>query len=150
MTPSRRHPPVRRALRQAVTVVLRDHPELLRRGIAERTITAHIARHLIRAFPSWAVDAEYNRRTVVRGGHEATIPKRVGRDRAIIVPDIIIHRRGAPTNLLAVELKRSSDPRGTAHDRWKLKRLRRMGYAHAVLVVLQDDREPYRATYEWM
>lgn len=150
MTQSHRHPSVRRALRRAVTVVLRDHPELLRRGIAERTITGHIARQLAPAFPTWAVDAEYNRRTVVREGHEKTIPKRVGRDRAIIVPDIIVHARGSPDSLLAIELKRSSDARGTDDDRRKLKRLRKMGYVHAVLVILQDDREPYRATYEWM
>jgi hypothetical protein len=150
MTQSGRHPPVRRALRQAVTEVLRDHPDLLRRGIAERTITGHIARQLAPAFPTWAVDPEYNRRTVVREGYEETIPKRVGRDRAIIVPDIVVHRRGSPQNLLAVELKRASDARGTHRDRRKLKRLRKMGYVHAVLVILQDNREPYLATYEWM
>jgi hypothetical protein len=106
------YPPVRRKVRQAVSAVLTVHADLLRRRVAERTLTGHLARILGPSFPDWDVDPEYNKRTRHYGGQERTDPKRVGRDPRILVPDVIIHRRGEPSNLLTIEVKRLSDSRG--------------------------------------
>jgi hypothetical protein len=145
-----RQPAVRRHVRAAMAKLLLDHAQLLRRGVSERTITGHLASLLATSFPGWDVDPEYNRRSIVRNGQEHTEPKRIGRDPSILIPDVVVHHRGTSENLLAIELKRGSDRRSLMDDRWKLRRLKRMGYLNVVLVCIRDDSEPFKATFEWI
>lgn len=90
------------ALAQAVLAALESFlnrdTELLVRDVNERTITGWLAEHLRPHFPSWEVDCEYN-----RDGHEV---KRTNGQ--IVVPDVIVHRRGTPDNLLVIEVKKSN------------------------------------------
>jgi len=83
---------------KAIQQLFETDAELLVRDIHERTITGRLAGHLGPHFPEWDVDCEYN-----RDGHEI---KRV--DGKIVVPDIIVHHRGTPDNLLVIEVKKSN------------------------------------------
>ncbi len=82
----------------AVQQLLATDADLCIRDLHERTITGRLADHLRPHFPEWHVDCEYN-----RDGHEI---KRVNGN--IVVPDIIVHRRGTPDNLLVIEVKKSN------------------------------------------
>src|SRR4051812_38575864 len=82
----------------AIKALLEEDADLFRRDVNERTIAAHLCDHLRPLFPGWNVDPEYN-----RDGHSV---KRA--DGHIVVPDIVIHRRGTRDNLLVIELKKST------------------------------------------
>jgi hypothetical protein len=82
----------------AIEQLFASDAALLIRDVHERTIAARLADHLRPRFSEWHVDCEYN-----RDGHEI---KKV--DGIIVVPDIIIHRRGTTENLLVIEVKKSN------------------------------------------
>src|SRR4051794_26196148 len=93
---------------------------LLEVNANERCIAARLALYLQHRFDSYQVDVEYN-----RAGSD---PKRLGMSEdcansrdddgtVLIVPDIIVHRRGPNgPNLLGIEVKKSTDRRGTDCD----------------------------------
>ena len=71
-----------------------------RKGVGERAIVFHLARRLVGQFGTLDVDVEYDK----HGEGSQAIPKRS--QGALVVPDLIVHRRGTPShNLLAVEAK---------------------------------------------
>jgi hypothetical protein len=130
---------------------------LLENDLNERCIAARVALHLQRTFPEYVVDVEYNR--------AGDTPKRLNipeecansfdeSGRALVVPDIIIHRRGNEgPNLLGIELKKISDPRGPECDRLRVRALRaQLGYENGALLVCETrrGREPSIAVSEWL
>jgi hypothetical protein len=115
---------VRTALEQ---LLLRD-AGLLVRNVNERTITARLADHLRLRFPGWDVDPEYN-----RDGHEV---KKANGD--VVVPDVIVHRRGTTDNLLVIEAKKSNTTEADEEVLKKLDAFRscHLQYQHALFVKL--------------
>lgn len=112
---------------------------LLEHNLSERCISARVALHLQHFFPGYCVDVEYNR--------AGDIPKRLDLPdecansfdddgRALVVPDIIVHRRGsAGPNLLGIEVKKAGDRRGPGCDRRRILALReRLGYSYGALL----------------
>lgn len=54
-----------------------------------------------------------------------------------VYPDIIVHRRRTTTNLLAIELKKTSNPESKEDDLLKLAAYRKdLGYLHALFLRL--------------
>ena len=112
--------------------------DLLRLGVGERTVAARLMLHLSRCFPEFDVDVEYNRAGVA--------PKRVNwaensPDASVdlVLPDIVIHRRGSDaSNLVVLEVKKSSATLlQLANDRAKLRAIRDVfRYSFAVAVLL--------------
>jgi hypothetical protein len=85
------------------------------------------------------VDCEYN-----RDGH--SVKQANGR---IVVPDIIVHRRGTPNNLLVIEVKKSN----TEEDLAKLKEFKtcHLGYRNALfLKVSVNTRKPDVQRAQWV
>lgn len=104
---------------------------LLTINVAEQTVAACLARYLQDHFPQHHVDVEYNRM--------GDAPKRVTWSDKLeeVYPDIIIHRRGTASNLLAIELKKNSNPETSDRDLLKLAAYRReLGYLHALFLRL--------------
>lgn len=131
-----------RVMHAFAALIQNDH-ELLTYDVNERTICHHLATHLQEVFPEHHVDVEYNR--------HGMDPKRVeldpehGRER--VFPDVVVHRRGTDeSNLLVMEVKKSTNPQPRSHDRRKLKCcVEEFGYDFAVLVDIPaggDDRPP--------
>lgn len=112
----------------ALQNLFRDDIELLIRDVNERTITGKLADHLRPRFPGWDVDCEYN-----RDDHEV---KKV--DGRVVVPDIIVHRRGTPENLLVIEVKKSNTDEPDEEDLEKLVAFRtsHLSYRSALFVKL--------------
>lgn len=117
-------------VRVALSRLLREDAFLLEADANERSISHRLAVYLGEEFPRWDVDCEYN-----RDGHEPKRlqlnPESVQSDDAqgtTVYPDIIVHKRGRPENVLAVEIKKSNGGRGERDCR-KLGRLRsELGY----------------------
>lgn len=124
-------PSVGRAVLTALDVLFRRDANLLAVNVAEQTIAARLAGYLQEHFPDHDVDVEYNRmgdapKTVAGSGK----PEQV-------YPDIIVHRRRTDTNILAIELKKTSNPETKDRDLLKLAAYRRdLGYLHALFLRL--------------
>ena len=104
---------VRARLVSALEMVAERDLYLLHVDISERCIASRLAMYLQQQFPEHHVDIEYNR--------DADTPKKLGlpeecanfwdsEGRAFVVPDVIVHRRGAGgPNILVLELKKSTN-----------------------------------------
>jgi Holliday junction resolvase len=86
-------------------------------------------------FSDWTIDCEYNRDgTVVKKLIYAVSPKGMAEERNV-VPDIIIHHRQTTDNLLAIEVKKSSNQENSIKDLNKLAAFReQLGYANTLFV----------------
>jgi hypothetical protein len=133
---------VRRRLERALEKLLVTDRYLLENDLSERCIASRLAMHLQMEFQDHCVDVEYNR--------VGDVPKRLAlpddcanyRDavgRAIVVPDVVVHRRGPDgPNLLVLELKKASNPERFGCDRARVAALRRhMGYSCGALVACE-------------
>ena len=130
--------------------------QLLNSDANERTLCGRFAFHLIGEFPRFDVDIEYNRnhaerdyrkklwdRNAIRAILEARgIPNlderqaQGERDGLIVLPDIIVHIRDQPVNLLIIEAKKSSSRISPDADRAKLDALRReLEYRYAAFIL---------------
>ncbi len=115
---------------------------LLEKDLHERTIAHQFALYLGRRFRNHQVDCEYNGNVASEGGrkilyeikHHLQKPNRRILDESIrsgnedqaepirVFPDIIVHCRGDNDhNLLAIEIKKSSNTRHQEFDKKKLK-----------------------------
>jgi hypothetical protein len=126
---------------------------LLETDANERCITHKFAEYLQLVFPGWDVDCEYN-----RDGHE---PKRLPRQTRTVrsdnehartvFPDIIVHHRETRDNLLVIEAKKSSNPRGDDGDRGKLRGIKsEFGYSFALFVRFPTGGGHGTPTLEWI
>jgi hypothetical protein len=88
---------VRALIQAACARLYRRHRTLIDCRAHERTIAGRLAGHLESLFDGWDVDADYNREG------NAGAPKHG--ERGLIVPDIIIHRRGQRRGANEVAMK---------------------------------------------
>lgn len=97
---------------------------LLEKDLGERTLTHRLAVHLERQFEGWDVDCDYDRlgeRTMrLPKGSIVSTDDHLGKS---VYPDIVVHRRAVPENLLAVEVRKASNHQPPEHDRHKLRAL---------------------------
>jgi len=151
------HREVERRVEEALQAFRHDDRYLLEHNLSERCIASRVAFHLQHFFPEYSVDVEYNR--------AGDIPKRLDLPdecansvdddgRALVVPDVIVHRRGtAGPNLLGIELKKMGDPRGPDRDRDRLRALRaRLDYRYGALLECETrpGHEPCIRVREWL
>ncbi|HVX78317.1 MAG TPA: hypothetical protein VHB49_19470 [Bradyrhizobium sp.] len=97
---------------------------LLEKDVGERALTHRLAVHLESRFGGWDVDCEYNR----LGERRLLLPKAsiVSTDDDLgksVFPDIVVHRRTVPENLLAIEVRKAINLQPIEHDRHKLRAL---------------------------
>jgi hypothetical protein len=97
---------------------------LLEHDLGERTLTHRVAVHLERQFDGWDVDCNYDR----LGERTLRLPKGsiVSTDDRLaksIFPDIVVHRRSVPENLLAIEVRKATNHQPPEHDQHKLRAL---------------------------
>jgi hypothetical protein len=97
---------------------------LLEKDLGERTLTHRLAVYLEKQFPGWEVDCDYNR----LGERTLRLPKGtiVSTDDDIgksVYPDIVVHQRAIPNNLLAIEVRKATNHQPPEHDQHKLRGL---------------------------
>ncbi len=97
---------------------------LLEKDLGERTLTHRMAVHLERQFDGWEVDCDYNRlgERLLKLPHGSIISTddELGKS---IFPDIVVHHRAVPENLLAVEVRKAINHQPVEHDHHKLRGL---------------------------
>jgi len=108
---------------------------LLERDLGERTLTHRLAVYIEKQFPGWEGDCDYNRlgeRTMrLPHGTIVSTDDHLGKS---VYPDIIVHQREIPNNLLAIEVRKASNHQPIEHDQHKLKALTdpHLWFAYAV------------------
>jgi hypothetical protein len=97
---------------------------LFEKDLGERALTHRLAVHLEKQFEGWDVDCDYDRlgeRTLrMPKGSTVSTDDHIGKS---IYPDIVVHRRTVPENLLAVEVRKSTNHQPPEHDQHKLRAL---------------------------
>jgi hypothetical protein len=97
---------------------------LLDKDFGERTLTHRMAVHIERQFDGWEVDCDYNRlgERLLKLPHESIVSTDDGLGKSIF-PDIVVHRRAIPENLLAIEVRKEINHQPAEHDHHKLRGL---------------------------
>ena len=97
---------------------------LFDKDLGERTLTHRLAVHMEKQFDGWEVDCDYNRlgeRTLrLPRGAIVSTDDHLGKS---IYPDIVVHQRAIPNNLLAIEVRKASNHGALDHDQHKLRAL---------------------------
>lgn len=97
---------------------------LFEHDLGERTLTHRLAVHVERQFPDFEVDCDFDRlgpRTLnLPHGSIVSTDDHLGKS---IYPDIVVHQRGVPNNLIAIEVRKTSNHQPVEHDRQKLRAL---------------------------
>ncbi len=97
---------------------------LFEKDLGERTLTHRLAVHIEKQFPGWEVDCDYDRlgeRTLrLPKGAIVSTDDHFGKS---VYPDIVVHQRDVPNNLLAIEVRKASNHQLPEHDQHKLRAL---------------------------
>src|SRR5580700_8425906 len=97
---------------------------LMERDLGERTLTHRLAVYIEKQFSGWEIDCDYNRlgdRTMrLPHGSIVSTDDHLGKS---VYPDIVVHRRAIPENLLAVEVRKATNHQPPEHDQHKLRAL---------------------------
>ena len=139
---------VKNFLERALAKVNHADRHLLVVDASERCIAARLAMYLREHFIDYDVDVEYNR-DEDKVKRLWDLVSRCPRDRIEtegqrVLPDVIVHRRGDnKSNLLVIEVKKASDPRGTGCDHERLEAFRaELRYKFGALVVCTTGERP--------
>ncbi len=137
----------------AIEALFLNDSILLEYDVGERTVAAKLSAYLAGVFPSHNVDVEYNRHGL--DPKAVKLPPECGNGAArLIVPDLIVHRRGKDgANLLAIEIKKETNKESRDCDRAKLQALKReLRYTYGVLLELPagPDASRREARVEWI
>jgi hypothetical protein len=97
---------------------------LFEKDLGERTLTHRLAVHLEKHFPGWTVDCDYNRlgERTLRLPH-GTMVSTDDHFAKSVYPDIVVHQREIPNNLLAIEIRKAANHQSPEHDQHKLRAL---------------------------
>jgi hypothetical protein len=97
---------------------------LLEKDLGERTLTHRLAVHVEKQFPGWEVDCDYDRlgERTLRLPH-GTIVSTDEHLAKSVYPDIVVHQRAIPNNLLAIEVRKAANHQPPEHDQHKLQAL---------------------------
>jgi len=149
---------LREALEAALATAVALDGELFFRDVSERCLAARIMLHLQPLVESLHVDVEFNRQ-----GHEQD-PKRLGIDpacankvnengHAVVIPDLIVHRRGKDgPNYLVVEVKKTTNRSPRDCDTRRVQAyLEQLEYQFGATVELEtrDNRTPSATITQW-
>jgi hypothetical protein len=98
--------------------------QLFERDLGERTFAHRLAVHVEKQFGGWDVDCDYNR----LGERRLRLPTGTiistddGHGKSVF-PDIVVHHRAVPENLLAIEVRKATNHLPPEHDQHKLRGL---------------------------
>jgi hypothetical protein len=117
---------------------------LLDKDVGERALTHRLAVHIEQQFAGWQVDCDYDRlgeRTLrLPHGTIVSTDDHLGKS---IYPDIVVHQREIPNNLLTVEVRKTANHQPLAHDQHKLQALTdpHLWFAYRIGVFVTLDRK---------
>ena len=97
---------------------------LLDKDAGERALTHRLAVQFEKQFQGWEIDCEYDRlgERTLRLPHGSIVSTDDHLAKSIY-PDIVVHQREIPNNLLAVEVRKAANHQPPDHDQHKLMAL---------------------------
>lgn len=122
---------------------------LFEHDLGERALTHRFAIYLERQFSGFEVDCDYDRlgpRTLLLPhGTIVSTDDHLGKS---IYPDIVVHQRDIPNNLLAIEVRKAGNHQPLAHDQHKLRALTdpHLWFAYGIGAVLTLGRNAVTAS----
>jgi hypothetical protein len=135
-----------RALEQALTELNDRDRYILAHDLSERCIVSRLAFYLQHLFPEQCVDVEYNRAGA--SPKKLDLPEDCANyvdadGRSLVVPDVIVHRRGDEgPNLLVLEVKKTTNWRGTRCDEKRIPAfIQQLRYDYGALI--KCETRPY-------
>ena len=153
---------VQERFRLALKHLYDNHERLIAIDANERSITHWLANAVQAQFEDWTVDCEYNRKGELPKNLKYSV-ERVSvhnTDGRSVYPDIIVHNRERPENLLIAEIKKESSKEGPKKDLEKLADFGSHGdyqYQFGVFAVMGEQRiflqwfvEGQPAECEWL
>jgi hypothetical protein len=112
---------------------------LFEHDLGERSLTHRLAVYVEKQFADWNVDCHFDRlgARTMQLPHGTIVSTDDHLDKSIY-PDIVVHRRDIPENLLAIEVRKASNHLVEEHDRQKLRALTdpHLWFAYGVGVLL--------------
>ncbi len=148
-------PEAQRIVEAALNKFMEVDRYLLENDLLERCIAGRLAMHLQHQIGDYVVDVEYNRAGV--SPKRLRLPEECGNRRdehgnSLVMPDIIVHRRGADgPNIIAMELKKVGNRDGPACDQMRVHAFRdQLGYRHGVLIECATGADPTIRILEWV
>lgn len=124
-------------VKRALGALFNRDGALLERNASERAIAAKFALYLVPLFEQYDVDVEYNRHGLQpKAVNLADDCQEAGRK--LIVPDIIVHRRGNDDhNLLVIEIKKQNNRESRNCDRAKVRAIKtELSYQYGLILDL--------------
>jgi hypothetical protein len=118
--------------------------QLFEKDLGERTFNHRLAVHVEKQFGGWDVDCDYNRlgERMLRLPRGTIISTDDSSGKSVF-PDIVVHHRAIPENLLAIEVRKASSHQPPEHDQHKLRGLTDphlwFAYEIGVLVTLAKE-----------
>jgi hypothetical protein len=152
-----KHDEIKNRLLAAMKEVELKDVVLLKNNLSERCISSRLAFYLQSAFPEHSVDLEYNRKG--ESPKRLNLPVQCANDRddggdPLVVPDIIVHKRGPEgPNILVVELKKTTNRESRECDHLRIHAFReQLGYEAAATIECETrpDREATLLISEWI
>ena len=140
---------VKSRLKEALCRLWQKDKYLLEKNVHEKSITSKLEDYLREHFsPEYDVDAEYNR--------DGNSIKRLSpqNEPVIVVPDVIVHRRGCNSrNLLVIEMKKKSPNQdGVDWDRRRIEAFceqQHLRYSFGALVEVECGTKTPAIRAEW-
>src|SRR5215469_15790303 len=112
---------------------------LLERDLGERALTHRLAVCIEKQFSGWEIDCDYDRlgERTMRLPH-GTVVSTDDHLAKSVYPDIVVHQRDIPNNLLAIEVRKQANHQPIDHDQHKLQALTdpHLWFAYAIGVML--------------
>lgn len=118
--------------------------QLFEKDLGERTFNHRLAVHVEKQFGGWDVDCDYNRlgERTLRLPRATIVSTDDGSGKSVF-PDIVVHHRAIPENLLAIEVRKATSHLSPEHDQQKLRGLTDphlwFAYQIGVLVTLAEN-----------
>ena len=125
---------------------------LLERDLGERALTHRLAVCVEKHFSGWEVDCDYDRlgERTIRLPH-GTVSSTDDHLAKSIYPDIVVHQRDIPNNLLAIEIRKAANHQPIEHDQHKLQALTDphlwFAYSIGVMVTLAGKHVTHSEVY---
>jgi len=132
-------------IKSSLSEIFKNDMILIDNDANERTISSSLISYLKERIKDYDIDSEYNR----HGSELKTIESNTGQK--IIIPDIVIHKRNNDrNNLVAIEIKKSTNPK-RKNDEEKLEALTKKdsySYKFGILIILDMDSPCYNSYFE--
>ncbi len=133
---------IRNTIETIILAFIDQESLLLINDSSEQSITHRLAILIENELSDWNVDCEYNRNQQTIKKLMYAISPNAPVEEKNVVPDLIVHKRMTPENLLVIEVKKSTNAESDEKDIAKLNAFKeQLGYEEALFIRFQTGED---------